>query len=91
MHLFINALAASAGGGLTYIRNVLPYWAAPPDLRVTVALARGLRDELRSFANISFVELEAPAARRFWYEQASLPDLIRRSRADVLLSAGISH
>src|SRR5208282_3334310 len=24
IHLFINALAASAGGGLTYIRNVLP-------------------------------------------------------------------
>ena len=24
MRLFINSLAASAGGGLTYIRNVLP-------------------------------------------------------------------
>ena len=24
MHLFINSLAVSAGGGLTYIRNVLP-------------------------------------------------------------------
>jgi len=88
MHLFINALAASAGGGLTYIRGVLPDLAATADLRVTVAVGRGLRDVGHGFANIDVVELEAPAARRFWYEQASLPDLIRRSRADVLLSAG---
>ena len=39
MHLFINSLAASAGGGLTYIRNVIPHLAATPDLRVTVALS----------------------------------------------------
>ena len=38
MHLFINSLAASAGGGLTYIRNVLPHLAARPDLRVTVVI-----------------------------------------------------
>ncbi len=25
MHLFLNGLAASAGGGLTYLRNVLQY------------------------------------------------------------------
>lgn len=88
MHLFINALAASAGGGLTYIRNVMPHLAATPDLRVTVALGHGFRDEFRSFANVDFVELEAPATRRFRFEQTSLPDLIRRNCADVLLSAG---
>jgi len=88
MHLFINALAASAGGGLTYIRNVMPCLAATPDLRITVALGPSLRDEFRGFANMSPVELEASATRRFWYEQAYLPSLIRRSRADVLLSAG---
>jgi len=88
MHLFINALAASAGGGLTYIRNVIPYLATTPEVRVTVALGHDLQDELRGFASIDFVKLDAPAIRRFWYEQAVLPDLIRRSHADVLLSAG---
>jgi len=88
MHLFINSLAASAGGGLTYIRNVIPYMAATPGLRVTVALTPGLREEFRAFANVDFVELEVSASRRFWHEQFVLPSLIRQCRAEVLLSAG---
>jgi glycosyltransferase involved in cell wall biosynthesis len=88
MRLFINSLAASAGGALTYIRNVLPQLAARPELRVTVALNSGLREEFRGFSNVDFVELEVPLARRFWYEQSALPGLIRRCRADVLLSTG---
>jgi glycosyltransferase involved in cell wall biosynthesis len=88
MHLFINSLAASAGGGLTYIRNVLPYLAAAADLRVTVALGRSLRQEFRGFNAIDFQELEVPAARRFWYEQLTLPGIVRRSGADILLSTG---
>jgi glycosyltransferase involved in cell wall biosynthesis len=88
MHLFINGLAASAGGGLTYIRNVIPHLAAVPDLQVTVALAPSLREEFRGFTKVKFVEMEVPAARRFWYEQSTLPGIIQRCRADVLLSAG---
>jgi glycosyltransferase involved in cell wall biosynthesis len=88
MHLFINSLAASAGGGLTYIRNVLPHLADEPDLRVTVALAPSLREEFRGFPSIDFRELEVPAARRFWYEQSALPGIIAQCRADVLLSTG---
>lgn len=88
MHLFVNSLAASAGGGLTYTRNVIPHLAANPEVRVTAAVAPGLREELRDFPNIDLVELEVPLARRFWYEQTSLPGLIRRSGADVLLSTG---
>jgi len=88
MHLFINSLAASAGGGLTYIRNVLPHLADAPGLRVTVALAPSLREEFRSFPSIDFRELEVPAARRFWYEQSTLPGIIAQCHADVLLSTG---
>jgi glycosyltransferase involved in cell wall biosynthesis len=88
MHLFINSLAASAGGGLTYIRNVLPHLSAQPDLRVTVALSHVLGEEFRGFSNVDFLEPRISQARRFWYEQSDLPDLIRRCRADVLLSTG---
>jgi glycosyltransferase involved in cell wall biosynthesis len=88
MHLFINSLAASAGGGLTYIRNVLPHLAAEPDLTVTVALSSGLRAEFQRFSNVNFLELETPPARRFWYEQSVLPGLLRQRRADVVLSTG---
>lgn len=87
-HLFINALAASAGGGLTYIRNVVPHLAARADPKVTVALGSGLRQEFRDFGNIEFLELDGSLTRRFWYEQSALRGMIRRCRAHVLLSTG---
>ena len=90
MHLFLNCLAASAGSGLTYVRNVVPQLSRRPDLRVTVALSPQLRKELGEPSNISFVEREIPAgaAGRFCWEQTFLPNMIRKSGADVLLSAG---
>ncbi len=88
MHLFINSLAASAGGGLTYIRNVLPHLAVIPDLRVTIALGPSLREEFRDFATIDFHELDVPPGRRFWYEQSAMPGLIQQCGANVLLSTG---
>lgn len=88
MHIFLNALAASAGGGLTYMRNVLPHLASKPDLNVTVALNPALRQEFRSICNVQYVELDVPVGRRFWYEQSSLPHVIRNCGADVLLSTG---
>ena len=88
MHLFINSLAASAGGGLTYIRNVIPHLAARTDARVTVAVPPKFRFDFHDYAKVDLLELEIPSAGRFWYEQRMLPQVIRRSRADVLISAG---
>jgi glycosyltransferase involved in cell wall biosynthesis len=88
MNLFINALAASAGGGLTYVRNIVPVMAADPDLRLSIALPSSLRQEFREFERVSFFERDIPAGKRFWYEQSSLPALIRQAHSDVLVSAG---
>ncbi len=90
MRLFLNGLAASASGGLTYLRNVLPRLASRTDVETTVALSPALREEFGNQPSITFLELDPPSgtAHRFWYEQVSLPRLIRRSRADVLISTG---
>jgi glycosyltransferase involved in cell wall biosynthesis len=90
MHLFLNCLAASAGSGLTYVRNVVPQLARRPNLQATMALSPQLRKELGNPSNISFVEIEVPegAAARFCWEQVFLPNLIRKSGAEVLLSTG---
>jgi glycosyltransferase involved in cell wall biosynthesis len=88
MHIFINALAASAGGGLTYIRNVLPSLAEQPDVRITLAATSELAKEFRSLDAVDFVEMNLSSIRRFWYEQFELPEAIRRCQADVLLSTG---
>jgi glycosyltransferase involved in cell wall biosynthesis len=90
IRLFVNALAASAGGGLTYVRNVLPRLAIRDDVRATVLLSAALRDEITECARITPLRVDCPASSggRFWYEQRHLPDLIRRSGAILLLSTG---
>ena len=88
--LFLNGLAASAGGGLTYLRNVVPHLSARSDVQTTVLLTQDLRQEFGELPNVNFLEADhqTSAARRFWQEQTMLPRLILQSRADVLISAG---
>ena len=90
MHLFLNCLAASAGSGLTYVRNVVPQLSERLEMQATLALSPQLRKELGNPSNISFVEIEVPAgaAGRFYWEQTFLSRMIRKSGADVLLSTG---
>jgi len=90
MHLFLNCLAASAGGGLTYLRNVVPHLSSKTGVRTTVAASPSLTRELGDLPNITWTEVNTNhgAAIRFCQEQAILPRLIRRSGADVLISAG---
>ncbi|MFZ0759559.1 MAG: glycosyltransferase family 1 protein [Candidatus Sulfotelmatobacter sp.] len=90
IHLFINALAATAGGGLTYARNVIPRLALRDGVHTTALLSGALRGEIMESARVTVLHEDCPAnsASRFWYEQRNLPGLIRRSGAAVLLSAG---
>lgn len=90
MRLFINGLAASAGGGLTYLRNVIPHLAARHDVQTTVLLARELRREFSDSSNVAILQADdfPQIARRVWFEQRSVPRIIRQTSANVLLSAG---
>jgi glycosyltransferase involved in cell wall biosynthesis len=90
IRLFINGAAASAGGGLTYLRNVIPHLARRDDTETTVLLTSLLRGEFETLPNISLIECSRAVGsmRRFIKEQTGLRNLIRRSGAQVLLSAG---
>jgi glycosyltransferase involved in cell wall biosynthesis len=90
IRLFVNGLAASAGGGLTYLRNVIPHLAQRDDAHTTILLSPVLQRELTGTANVTFVELPESenVLRRWLREQTALPGLIRRSGANVLISAG---
>ena len=90
IHVFINALSASAGGGLTYVRNVVPRLASRDDVRTTLLVGEALRREIPESARVRVLQEHYPggSGRRFWYEQRRLPDVIRRTGADVLLSTG---
>ncbi|MGB7600062.1 MAG: glycosyltransferase family 1 protein [Candidatus Sulfotelmatobacter sp.] len=90
IHIFINALSASAGGGLTYVRNVLPRLASGDAVRTTLLVSEVLRGEIPESAQVRVLSESLPggSGRRFWYEQRHLPRMIRRSGADILLSTG---
>ncbi len=90
MHLFINGVAASAGGGLTYLRNVVPELAKRNGVMITVALSDGYSGEFSVLPNTSCLTIHnsSGALRRFWNEQTQLGRLIRDTGADVLISTG---
>ncbi|HZW79399.1 MAG TPA: glycosyltransferase family 1 protein [Candidatus Deferrimicrobiaceae bacterium] len=90
LHIFINALSASAGGGLTYVRNVLPRLAGREGVRTTLLVGGILRAEISESEHLRVLNGSPPdgSGRRFWYEQYHLPNVIRRSGANILLSTG---
>jgi glycosyltransferase involved in cell wall biosynthesis len=90
MHIFLNGMGASAGGGLTYLRNVLPHLSKTQGLRTTVAVSPEFEDGSDCHPNVELLRLpfEGGPARRSWLEQIELPKIIRDCRADLLISAG---
>ena len=90
MDIFLNCMAASAGGGLTYLRNVAPHLSARSGVQTTIAAPSSLKQELQHLPNVAWAELEPhhSAGRRFWQEQFMLPRAIRDCGAEVLISAG---
>lgn len=91
MRLFIHALGASAGGGLTYLRNVVPHLAARPDIEVSVLAGESAGTAIPSASNVQILAggmEEQGTFSGFLWEQREIPKLIRKTGADVLLSAG---
>jgi glycosyltransferase involved in cell wall biosynthesis len=89
IRLFVNALAASAGGGLTYVRNLIPELERRSDVSTTVLLPAALRAEFAPSANVDFCECTPKRGfGRYWSEQTLLPRIITKSGANILLSTG---
>src|SRR5438874_13636276 len=89
MHILLNAVAATAGGGATYLRNVVPHLAAIPGVKLTVLIPSETSD-LPTTSDVTFVKFDSKdgSAFRFWYEQKEIPKLVKRRGVDVLISAG---
>ena len=90
MHILFNALAASSGSGLTYVRNLAPVLARRRDVQATVVVGPELGREVVTASNVAIVEItkDLSAGKRFLWEQREIPQLVRDRRADVIVSAG---
>jgi len=72
MRLFIHALGASAGGGLTYLRNVIPHLTARSDIEITLLAGKTAGAAIPSFGNVRMLASgmgEQSALSRFLWEQ----------------------
>ncbi len=87
--ILINALHARTGGGVTYLRNMLPLLENDPRLKVHVCLHEDQKAVLPTeLENVSYHYQRYP--RGFWRvlirEQLDLPRLAKRLAADSMFS-----
>ncbi len=89
--VLINALASTAGGGITYLRNVLPRLGNSAEHHYTVFVPPELLKAYQPLAG-KHVSIETSPGSgtpaRMWWEQTALRSLLKARRADVLLSLG---
>jgi glycosyltransferase involved in cell wall biosynthesis len=87
--ILINAIHARAGGGLTYLRNILPLLAGENDIELHLIAHPDQKDALAALS--SAIRVHDVAMPRRWlalllWEQLVLPALARRIGYDALLS-----
>lgn len=85
MRLLVNAIHAKAGGGVTYLLNLLPRFDGF-EIHVLMSPAQSALEPLSACATLHRVELPSALPALMLWEQVRVPALFRRIGADVLLS-----
>lgn len=89
LKVLINALRSRSGGGVTYLRNMLPLLAKEDGIEVHVCLHEDQSDIVPADSEGVRVHLQR-YRRKFWRvllrEQVDLPRLARRFKTDVVFS-----
>lgn len=85
----INALHAKSGGGVTYLRNVLGYFAEDPELEFHLVLHKDQYDLFQPYPeniHLHLLDFRTSFLRLLLWEQFALPVLLRLMAADVTFS-----
>ncbi|MDX2039792.1 MAG: glycosyltransferase family 1 protein [Acidobacteriota bacterium] len=92
INVLFNALASTAGGGVTYLRNVLPLLSRTDVAQNYLALVPPT--QLSEFAPLSNERMKVEtvaiggALKRMWWEQTGLRRLLKSESFNVLVSLG---
>lgn len=87
--VLINGLHAKSGGGVTYLRHILPALAADPEIEVHLCLHENQRALFKDFVGgvgVHYACFKDGFYRRLLWEQAALPLAARRLKAEVTFS-----
>lgn len=87
--LLINAIHSKSGGGVTYLRNILPLLCADPRLNVHVCLSKKQLPMFEAWigdATLKIVEINDSLWKVLFFEQFSMPRLAQKIQADVTFS-----
>jgi glycosyltransferase involved in cell wall biosynthesis len=89
VRLLLNGLHSKSGGGLNYLKNILPLIAADKDIDLHLCIHKNQRNLLpQNLRNINIHSLEFTPG--FWrlqiHEQIDVPRLAKKISADVIFS-----
>ena len=87
--ILVNALHSKSGGGVTYLRNILPFLAADPEIDLHLCI-QGFQKALIPDGLEDVTIHEVGDKIGFWHlhvrEQLDVPRLAKRIKADVVFS-----
>ena len=91
--VLLNALASTAGGGITYLHNVLPCLNRSSSKHEYFVLVPPEHQERYQRFGAEHLQIGTASSAggtlaRMWWEQTGLRNLIKSRRIDVLVSLG---
>jgi len=92
--ILINAISARNGGGITYIKNILPFFAKYRcENKITVLVSRDNieLEELSNIQGINLIKIDTSSENllvRGYFEIFKLPRIMKRGKYDILFSPG---
>ena len=89
VRVLVNGLHAKSGGGVTYLRHIMPVLVSDPGLEVHLCLHQDQSSQFGDFGGgvrIHYARFGNGFVRRLLWEQVFLPFLARRIKAQVTFS-----
>ena len=87
LRVAINGIHSKSGGGLTYLRNILPILANMPDIELHLFLHRNqfsLFSPISDKINVTLFSFRPTFFRTLMWEQLAIPKTARKIECDVL-------
>lgn len=93
-NILINAISARNGGGVTYVKNIIPFFVNNSNnFRITLLIGKDNRefDEIKNIPSLNLIFFESPSSslfKRMIFELFEIPKIMKKGKHDILFSPG---